>query len=94
MKRSSVEMNRSSFRAIFVVLLFVGFANLIPYIQSFAGAVVPFNLFKILGVALWVLVIALSLTFWRRYDNLKNFKEATAKMDDKLEKLRSKHEKR
>jgi magnesium-transporting ATPase (P-type) len=92
MKRSSVEMNRTSFRAIFSVLMFIGFANLIPYINFFAGSVISPKISGLWGIVLWIIVIALSISFWQRYDNLKNFKKATAKMNDKLEKLRSKYE--
>lgn len=89
MKRSSVEMNRSSFRAIFAVLMFVGIANLIPYIQSFWEGVILQRSGNLLGLLSWTMVVVLSLNFWRRYDKLKNFKEATEKMNDKLGKLKT-----
>lgn len=89
MKRSSVEMNRSSFRAIFAVLMFVGIANLIPSIQSFFLGGILQKTGNLLGFLSWTMVVVLSLNFWRRYDKLKNFKEATEKMNDKLEKLKT-----
>jgi hypothetical protein len=90
MKRSSVEMNRSSFRALFAVLMFVALANLIPMMFNFSKMIFSLNIPELFSFFLWAFVFALSAKFWRRYDDLKNFKEATQRIDDKLSKLRAK----
>ncbi|EIJ35285.1 hypothetical protein [Thiothrix nivea] len=90
MKRSSVEMNRSSFRAIFAIFMFIGLANLIPHLFSLTGISVFVMAGSFLEVFLWGCVIWLSIGFWRRYDNLKNYKEAVERMDEKLVKLQEK----
>jgi len=90
MKRSSVERNRSSFRALFAVLMFIALANFLPILFSLAGLFQSghFNMF--VNLILWGMVLGLSGKFWRRYDNLKNFKEATQKMEEKLARLKEK----
>lgn len=90
MKRSSVEMNRSSFRAIFALFLFIGLANLIPRIFSFINAEALSGLSSFLTMNIWAMFVVLCIKFWRRYENLKNFKEAMDRLDQKLEKLRGK----
>ena len=92
MKRSSVEMNRSSFRALFAVLTFIALANLVPAVLRFAGIGVVSKAGDFVALMLWAFVLVLAIKFWRRYDNLKNFKEATAKLEEKLELLKSKYE--
>lgn len=90
MKRSSVEMNRSSFRAIFALFLFIGLANLLPKFLIFVDSE-AFNLISsIMTLVIWSLFVGLCIKFWRRYDNLKNYKDATHKMNKKLEMLQSK----
>lgn len=90
MKRSSVEMNRSSFRAIFALFLFVGLANLIPRIFDFINAEALSGLSSLVTLIIWAMFVGLCIKFWRRYENLKNFKEAMDKLDKKIEKLRGK----
>ncbi|WEJ63473.1 hypothetical protein [Thiomicrorhabdus lithotrophica] len=45
-----------------------------------------------ISVALWAMVLALTVKFYRRYDNLKNFKEATEEIEEKLNSLTEKVE--
>lgn len=89
MKKSSVEMNRSSFRALFAVLMFIALANLVPRVLDIFG--INDLIIDFLGLLLWGFVFGFSIKFWHRYDNLKNYKEATAKIEDKLESLKSKY---
>lgn len=93
MKRSSVEMNRSSFQALFAVLTLIAIANVVPVVTHLFGVDVVTKLGEYLQLLLWGAVLGLAVKFWRRYHNLKNFKEATAKLDRKLELLRSKYQK-
>ena len=92
MKRSSVEMNRSSFRALFAVLAFIALANLVPSFFNFVGIGLISKAGETVTLILWAMVLGLAIKFWRRYDNLKNFKEATAKLEEKIEKLKSKYD--
>ena len=85
-------MNRSSFRALFAVLTFIALANLIPIFLLLVGRFQTTNANAFIGLVLWSMVLGLAIKFWCRYDNLKNFKEATHKMDEKLAKLRKKIE--
>lgn len=90
MKRSSVEMNRSSFRAIFALFLFIGLANQTPLIFDLINAEALSGLSSLVTMIIWAMFIGLCIKFWRRYENLKNFKEAMDKLDEKIEKLRGK----
>ncbi|TPW23754.1 hypothetical protein FH712_07405 [Marinobacter nauticus] len=90
MKKSSVEMNRSSFRAIFALFLFIGLANLTPQIFDLINAEALSGLSSLVTMIIWAMFIGLCIKFWRRYENLKNFKEAMEKLDEKIEKLRGK----
>lgn len=92
MKRSSVEMNRSSFRALFGVLMFIALANLLPRAINLIGLGAMSKMGDLMALFLWAMVLGLAVKFWRRCDKLKNYKEATAKLDEKLEVLRSKYE--
>lgn len=86
MKNSSVEMSRSSFRSIFMLFIFLGSANLIPSLFTLTNL----SIGSFMSVVLWGMMIALSVRFWRRYDNLKNYKDAVEKIDKKLTSLREK----
>ena len=88
MKRSSVAMNRSSFRAIFLVLFLIGLANVVHNLFKLAAFSETTSLF--FSMALWMLVAAVSLKFFRRYEHLKNYKEYVKNSDIKLKKLNSK----
>jgi hypothetical protein len=92
MKRSSVEMNRSSFRALFAVLMVMALANLVPLVFQVLELGLIARFVNFIDLLLWAIALGLAVKFWRRYDNLKHFKEATAKLDEKLELLRSKYE--
>ncbi len=92
MKRSSVEMNRSSFRAIFLVLLLVSMANITPNLLDLVD--LPSKFVKLISMSLWSLVGAVSIKFYRRYEHLKYYKDYVKNIDIKLEKLKSKANKR
>jgi hypothetical protein len=90
MKRSSVEMNRSSFRAVFALFLIFGIASITPHIFSFISPNALSSLSSFFSVVFWGMFIGVSAKLWQRYDNLKNYKEAVIKIDVKLAKLQSK----
>ena len=93
MKRSGVEMSRSSFRAIFTLLFIFGLTNLIPRLISHVGEGLLTSVSSFLSLTLWALFVALCYRFWQRYDNLKNYKAAIARIDAKLQKLQTQLEK-
>lgn len=90
MKKSSVEMNRSSFRGLFFMFFLIALANVVPSAFSFFGDATLNYIASILQFGLWFLVAAVAYKFWQRYDNLKNFKEACVRLEAKKEKLQSK----
>lgn len=90
MKRSSIEMNRSAFRSIFSLLFFIGLANFIPRVLLLINAPAFNVIADYLTALIWGLFVFLSLKFWQRYDNLKNYKAAINKIEEKLEKLNNK----
>lgn len=87
MKRSSVEMNRSSFRSVFALFLLIGIANLAQIVFSLINVEVLAGLFDFLTLAIWATFVGLCIKLWRRYDNLKNYNEAIAIMNERLVKL-------
>ncbi len=90
MKRSSVEMNRSSFRALFALLFILGLANLIFVIYFVADTVALKTSAAFLTIVVWTVFIGLSLKAWRRYENLKNYKEAVNNLEKRIDKLKNK----
>ena len=91
MKKSSVEMNRSSFRAIFLVFILIGLANLIPAFIEFVQIDDLSTRFpKLINAFIWATAIGICFKFHSRYDNLKNYNAALEKFDRKLEKLNEK----
>lgn len=61
MKRSSVEMNRSSFRTVFFLLFLLGLANLMPKLFSYLPAGAMSSLGSLLTLFIWVFVCWLML---------------------------------
>jgi hypothetical protein len=90
MKRSSIEMNRSSFRAIFIIFLLIGLANLLPKFLSVVNAEALSGFSTLLTLVIWSVFVGLCFKYWRRYENLKNFRDATRKMNEKLQSLQDK----
>ena len=90
MKRSSVEMNRSSFRDLFALLFLIGLANLIFVIYFIADTDALKTTAAFLSIIIWSVFIGLSLKVWRRYENLKNYKEAVKKLQERIEGLKNK----
>lgn len=93
MKRSSVELNRSSFRAIFALFLFIGLSNLSTIFFAVIDPVALSGVSSLFNLLIWAMFVGLCIKFWRRYDNLKNYKEATRKMNERLETLQDKLDK-
>lgn len=89
MKRSSVEMNRSSFKALFAVLMLMSIANLIPKFFILIG-LDSFMLTKVAECAAWLLAFMLAQKFWKRYDDIKNYKDYICKIEKKIEDLKEK----
>ena len=92
MKRSSVELTRSSFRFIFAVFMFFALANLVPSLFTLLEDPIFNKVARFFEIFFWACSFSLSLLFWRRYDDLKNFESTSNKLDEKIEKLKSKIE--
>lgn len=89
MKRSSVQMSRSSFRAIFAVLIMFSIGGAIPHFAEFlhSGGTAFYSL---LSVFVWSGAGGISYKYFRRFNDLNSMKAAFARIDGKLEKLNSK----
>ena len=92
MKRSSVEMNRSTFNGLFGILMFMALGHIIPNASIAVGLDQPKTV-ALLQVIVWGLVLGLSIKYAKRYYNLKNYKEALENMDGKILKIKAKLEK-
>ena len=90
MKKSSVEMNRSSFKGIFFILFLISLSNVIPHAFSFLIGGDFSNASSFIAFSLWVLTSAVALKLWKRYDNIKNFKDACTRLEAKKQKLEMK----
>lgn len=95
-RKSSVEMNRSSFKGIFAMFFLFGLANLIPLAFELAGLENIFHIPQIASLALWSAFVGVAYRWWKRYDNLKNYQETIAQLEsrkieneEKLKKLAS-----
>jgi len=90
MKKSSVEMNRSSFKALFFLLMLIGIANILPTLTSRIEGELAKDLTYFIKLVVWGVFTALCYTCWKRYTNLKNYKSALEEFEKKLEKLNNK----
>ncbi|WP_028470016.1 hypothetical protein [Neptunomonas japonica] len=89
MKRSSVQMSRSSFRAIFAVFMMFSAAELVPHFAEFVNSRGA-SYHSLLCVFIWAGAGGISYKYFRRFNDLKSMKAAFARIDGKLEKLNSK----
>jgi hypothetical protein len=84
MKRSGVEMNRSSYRSLFFSLFLFALAEAIVTGLTYAGAA---QVGRITAMAVWILAAVATFKYFRRYENLKNYSEALKRIDEKIEHL-------
>ncbi|NOI58909.1 hypothetical protein [Vibrio coralliilyticus] len=82
-RKSSVEMSRSSFRGIFAMFFLFGLANLIPIAFDLAGLGDLLRIPQMVSLILWSAFVGVAYRWWKRYDNLKNYQEAIAKFESK-----------
>ncbi|EGR4437047.1 hypothetical protein DDN22_18595, partial [Vibrio cholerae] len=80
-RKSSVEMSRSSFKGIFAMFFLFGLANLIPLAFDLVGLGNLFRIPQITSLILWSAFVGVAYRWWKRYDNLKNYQEAIAKLE-------------
>ncbi|SIS88400.1 hypothetical protein [Neptunomonas antarctica] len=89
MKRSSVEMNRVSFRAIFALLMIFSFAEGVPHfvrlVESAGSAY-----YSLVSLFVWATAGGISYKYFKRLNDLKSMKSALERIDGKIEKLNSK----
>ena len=90
-KKSSVAMNRSAFRSVFLILTLMAIAQAADAISDLIpGAQWP----KVALVTVpWLLVVIAGVTYLRRYDNLRNYEQSILEIDSKLVKLEEKRQK-
>lgn len=89
MKRSSVQMSRSSFRAIFAVLIMFSIGGGVPHFAEFLHSEGT-AFYSLLSVFVWSSAGGVSYKYFRRFNDLNSMKSALARIDGKLEKLNSK----
>jgi len=91
MRSSGVEMNRSAFKSLFIVLSLISFAELIP---TFISIVSTTGVSVTHGISLmvWSAVLGLSLKFTKRYHNLGNYDKSIERMEVRLGKLKERAE--
>ncbi|EGR2554648.1 hypothetical protein DX887_02545 [Vibrio alginolyticus] len=82
-RKSSVEMSRSSFKGIFALFFLFGLANLIPIAFDLAGLSNVLHIPQIASLTLWSAFVGVAYRWWKRYENLKNYKEAIAQLESK-----------
>jgi len=83
MKRSSVEMNRASFRGLYALLFLFGLTNLVTSTFEWFAIQWLDHLKYIILVLIWSTFVAIALVWWKRYDNLKNYSEAVNRLQEK-----------
>ncbi len=82
-RKSSVEMSRSSFKGIFAMFFLFGLANLIPLAFDLVGLGNLLRIPQIASLILWSAFVGVAYLWWKRYENLKNYQEAIAKLESK-----------
>lgn len=92
MKKSSVEMNRVSFRGIFMCFFLIALANLHLSLSTILDVGV-FSMRSGGQIILWFLVLLVAFHWWRRYHNLKNYKVAIGKLEQRILEKRGKLDK-
>lgn len=86
MKRSSVEMNRASFRGVFALLLIFSVANVISHSLDWLNIPMLRDFKYILVIGTWGASTGVAWIWWQRYGNLKNYLEAVKRLQSKKEK--------
>ncbi len=81
-RKSSVEMSRSSFRGIFAMFFLFGLANLIPIVFDLIGLGNVLHIPQVASLTLWIAFVGVAYRWWKRYDNLKNYKEAITQLEN------------
>ncbi|NOI03376.1 hypothetical protein F0241_20045 [Vibrio kanaloae] len=83
MKRSSVEMNRASFRGLYALLFLFGISNVIEITFDWLNVPALEHIKHILSFTVWAAFIALAWIWWDRYENLKNYPVAVKRLNEK-----------
>ena len=92
MRASSVEMNRSAFKSLFIVLSLISLAELISTLMSIVSTT-GFSVIHGKSIMVWSAVLGLSLKFTKRYHNLGNYEKSIERMEERLKKLKKRAEK-
>ncbi|MES3006734.1 MAG: hypothetical protein V4751_03085 [Pseudomonadota bacterium] len=89
MKASRLEMERSAFQSIFVVLTFIATAELASIFTQIVTTE-QVLITQWISFTCWVMAVTVGVKFWKRYYSLKYFEKVKERMEGKLEKLRNK----
>ncbi|MGF1727053.1 hypothetical protein [Photobacterium nomapromontoriensis] len=86
MKRSSVEMNRASFRGLYALLFLFGLINLIEKSLTYFAIEELTNASKIINISLWFSFSYLAFLWWQRYGMLRDYSKSKDKLLGKKQK--------
>lgn len=89
MKRSSVEMNRNSFKCLFLLLSLMALAQLVPLFSQLVFKN-DRSIETFVSLVIWGIVCGGSLYLWKRYEKLKNYKASITKLDNRIEQKKQK----
>lgn len=86
--KSSVALNRNSFRSIFYILLFIGIANIISVVFRNANDIYIKYIGEALEMTAWSVVVFRSWKLFKLYSSFKNHKDTLEYMDNKIQSIR------
>ncbi len=80
MKRSSVEMNRASFRGLYGLFFLFGLINSIPAVFDWLDILSLFHIKHLTVIGLWTAFSGVAFIWWQRHDNLKHYSTAVERL--------------
>lgn len=83
MKRSSVEMNRASFRGLYGLFFLFGLLNAIPAAFDWLNIPALFHIEHLIILTLWATFSGIAFIWWQRHDNLKHYSKAVERLEEK-----------
>jgi len=85
---SELEMIRSSFRSLFLLLTLLGVACVSPYMLSFVYPAGEHGVNLVLSVIFWSVFTGASIKVFLRHNDLSNYEIAIDRIDRKLTKMK------
>jgi Cu/Ag efflux pump CusA len=91
MQKSSVQLNRISFRSVFAILVIFAFGFSVQAFEKLLYQSTPMNIaFRVIELGTFVICMFTAARCHKRYDHLKDMKSALDGLDKKIEKIDSK----